>query len=119
MQTLQPVPPVDDPRVVTYTFGGKEYQFWFCWIGRNIAREQYGYDITKQDPEDGDMDAQMESVYRSLWVCHLPFAPDMTFEHFASRFAFGDFAALREALDEVAARQLDGSSPKKTGARKK
>ena len=118
---MQPVPPVDDPRVVTRTFGGKTYQFWFCWIGRRTAKEVDGFDITKQDPaEDDDLDAQMESVYRSLWVCHLPFAPDMAFEDFASRFAFSDFADLQDALSEVAARQLDrGEAPKKTSARTK
>jgi hypothetical protein len=107
-----------DPRLVTRTFGGKEWRFWFTWIGRYTAKERHGYDITQQADVFTDADAHMESVYRSLWVCALPFDPSMTFEEFAMHFAFSDFVALRETLDEVVAKQLAPQDPKKKGAGK-
>ena len=109
---------VTDARVVTREFGGRPFKFWFCWVGRTIAREKYGYDITAQTGEFKNPDEYMESVYRSAWVAHLPFAPHLTFEAFAVQFAFGDFSALDEVVKEVAALQLAQQPPKKKGAGK-
>ncbi len=99
---------LDDPRLVVAEIAGRKYEFWLNRRGYRIAKHQHGYDIeAKNDGED-----EVDSVFRLLWVAHLPFSPDLTFEDFEMRFLPHDYADLLAVMQRINEQQ---AGPKKEG----
>lgn len=116
---------LNDPRLVTLKHNGEDLHFWYHRRGSLIA-EKHGY--------TGDIENEVEGVtaehfgdrlLRFMWICHLPFDPDMSFDEFDLMFLPGDYAKLGSACAEVVNHQLpkpekeSGETPKKGKSRTK
>lgn len=110
---------LNDPRLVTLKHNGEDLHFWNHRRGLLLA-ERHGYtgDL-KKDVDIATVDSFGETLLRFMWVCHLPFDPDMTFDEFDMLFLVEDYAKLGTAAAEVVNRQLpktekeSGDAPKK------
>lgn len=114
-----------DPRLVTVKHNGEDLHFWYHRRGALLA-EKHGYtgDI-ESDVNVSEAEEFGVSVLRFLWICHLPFAPEMSFDEFDMMFLPSDYRMLGMASSEVVRLQLpksdagDEAEPKKTRGRAK
>jgi hypothetical protein len=121
---MEPFSPPNDPRLVTRTFGGVEYHFWFCEDGMEIAENIHDFNLEKYAAEDHSGEREVNLVMRQLWIAHLPFDPHLSFRDFRFRFPFGDRTALMATIGEIVKKQMGidpeaGEQPKKKAAAKK
>jgi hypothetical protein len=108
-----------DPRLVTVKHNGEDLHFWYHRRGALLA-EKHGYTGNLDEDVDGaTLDTFGDRLLRFMWVCHLPFNEDMTFEEFDFMFLPSDYAKLGTACADIVTRQLPRSDNKDEDAPKK
>lgn len=106
-----------DPRLVTMDHNGEKLHFAYSRRAVQIAEQNHGYNeeraLEQASSATGAASSYIENVLRLLWVCHLPFEPDLTFEEFDSMFFPVDYAKLGKAWNDVMTKQvgLDANTP--------
>jgi len=92
----------DDPRLVMMEHNGHEYHFWYHRRCIDLAKN-HGYSYEDSQSEESDW---YESSMRFLWMCHLPFDRDLSFEDFDLLFTPADFPKLVKLAEEITEKQL-------------
>lgn len=98
----------DDPRVVTMEHGGETLRFWWHRRAVQTAKDKHGYEPPEVDEEKAEevLGGDTEYFLRQLWIAHLSFEPDMTFEDFDMKFLSSDYRKLGKALAEIQDKQF-------------
>ena len=87
---------------------GEELCFWYCLAGQQAAKRQgYDFDQAEEGAKIETAADFTENIMRFLWICYLPFEPEITFEVFSMAFTVTDYAKLGEAYSQVIEQQLD------------
>lgn len=112
-----------DPRLVSIDHNGEKIHFWHHRQMYDIALN-HGYDAEKMG-EGGEITG--EDILRYLWMCHLAFEPELSFEEFDMMFLPGDYKKLGAVAGQIQEKQLpkpsddadESDAPKKTTGRSK
>lgn len=112
-----------DPRLVTITHNGEDMHFWYHRSMYDHAK-RHGYEGEGTEIDESDEFATGTSLLRLLWMCHLAFEPDLTFEEFDLLFLPSDYEKLGVALRDIVQRQIgvpkdEQEEPKKAKGRSK
>jgi hypothetical protein len=100
---------LSDPRLIKHTLLDREFLFWFCLQGQLAAKAQ-GYDAESLDLEDDADD--IDRTLRFLWIGHLPFSPDMTYDEFRSYITWSPMSELMAISTKVKVSQLPEGTKK-------
>jgi hypothetical protein len=86
---------LDSPDLVQVEVRGKVFSFWLCEAGVDRAKEM-----------KPDFDQKSDGAFTlTLWMGHLPFRPNMTFEAFKEYFRYMPYVDLQELVLIVNQRQ--------------
>lgn len=94
-----------DPRLVSVEHNGETLHFWHHRRMYELAKN-HGYDPEAIREGGDDAFSVAEDILRYLWMCHLTFAPDLSFEEFDMMFLADDYKKLGRVAGEIQDRQL-------------
>lgn len=96
---------LNDPRLVTVKHNGEDIHFWYHRRMYEYAKN-HGYEAADTKIDEEDQFAAGEQLLRLLWMCHLAFEPDLSFDDFDMMFLPGDYEKLGLALHDIVQRQI-------------